>query len=109
MSFRTAPHHTAHLLFLWQEDMDLWSEWHYTTNDYQSSYDELLDKIDQPLMYVSRLRNIVLETLKNVHKINPSFMQDLFEEKENKYNLRGGILLDLLDPKFVQKDMESIL
>ena len=63
-------------------------------NDYQSSYDELLDKIDQPLMYISRLRNIVLETFKSVRKINPPFMQDLFEVKENKYNLRGGILLD---------------
>ena len=63
-------------------------------NDYQSSYDELLDKIDQPLMYISRLRNIVLETFKSVNKINTSFMQDLFEVKENKYNLRGGILLD---------------
>ena len=63
-------------------------------NDYQSSYDELLDKIDQPLMYISRFRNIVLETFKSVNKINPPFMQDLFEVKENKYNLRGGILLD---------------
>ena len=67
-------------------------------NDYQSSYDELLDKIDQPLMYISRLRNIVMETFKSVNKINPPFMQDLFEVKENKYNLRGGILLD--QPKF---------
>ena len=38
--------------------------------------------------------NIVLETFKSVNKINPPFMQDLFEVKENKYNLRGGILLD---------------
>ena len=45
-------------------------------------------------MYISRLRNIVLETFKCVHKINPPFMQGLFEVKENKYNLRGGMLLD---------------
>ena len=42
-------------------------------HDYQSRYDELLDKIDQPLMYMSRLRNIVLETFKSVHKNQPSF------------------------------------
>ena len=59
-----------------------------------NDYDELLDKIDQPLMYISRLKNIVLETFKSVHKINPPFMQDLLEVKENEYNLRGGILLD---------------
>ena len=45
-------------------------------------------------MYISRVRNIVLETSKSVKKINSPFVQDLFEVKENKYNLRGGILLD---------------
>ena len=45
-----------------------------------------LDKIDQPLMYISRLRHIVLETFKSVHEINPPIMQDLFKVKENKCN-----------------------
>ena len=76
-------------------------------SDYQSSYDEYLDKIDEPLMYIPRRRNIVLEIFKSVHKINHPFMQDLFVIKGIKYNSRGGVLLD--QSKFVQKDMESIL
>ena len=53
-----------------------------------NDFDELLDKIDQPLIYIYiyRLRNIVLETFKSVKKINPPFMKGLFEVKENKYN-----------------------
>ena len=52
-------------------------------------------------MYMPWLRNIILETFKSVHT------QDWLEVKENKYNLRGGTLLD--QHKVTTENMESIL
>ena len=63
-------------------------------NDYTSSYEELLVKSGQPLLFISRLRAIVLETYKSVNRLNPSFLHDLFLVNQNGYNLRSGISLD---------------
>ena len=63
-------------------------------NDYESTYDDILQNTGQSLMYTYRLRSIVLETFKSVSKLNPSFLHDLFHVKDSVYNLRGGKLLD---------------
>ena len=55
-------------------------------NDNESTYDDILPKTGQSLMYTYRLRSIVLETFKSVSKLNPSFLHDLFHVKDNVYN-----------------------
>ena len=50
-------------------------------NDYESSYQDLLIKSGQPLMFVSRLRSIACEVYKSIHKLNPSFLHDQFVDK----------------------------
>ena len=43
-------------------------------NDYKSTYEELLMKAGQPLMFISRLKTIALETFKSVNKLNQSLL-----------------------------------
>ena len=57
-------------------------------NDYESNYNDLLEKVGRPLLYVARLRSLALETYKSIHKQNPPFLHDLFLIKESNYNLR---------------------
>ena len=49
-------------------------------------------------LYVSRLKNILIETFKTINKINPQFLHDLFEINDTEYALRDP--LPLLPPKF---------
>ena len=58
-------------------------------NDHESSYDTLLQRSRRPLLYVSRLRAVALETYKTINKQNPQFVQDLFVPKESHYDLRN--------------------
>ena len=41
------------------------------------------------------IRNLALEVYKTLNKLNPPFMQNLFEEKHTKYDLRGIKSLDI--------------
>ena len=59
-------------------------------NDYESNNDTLLQRSGRPLLYVSRLRAVALETNKTINKQNPQFLQDLYVPKENHYDLRNG-------------------
>ena len=42
-------------------------------NDYESIFDDLIEKTGQSLMFAYRLRSIVLVTFKSVTKLNPHF------------------------------------
>ena len=59
-------------------------------NDFESNYDALLKRADRPLLYVSRLRAVALETYKSLKKLNPPFLHELFIPKQNQYELRNG-------------------
>ena len=55
-------------------------------------YNTLLKKSDKSLMKVQRLRMMVLEILKNLNDLEPSFMKNLFN-KRNKINRRKNDLI----------------
>ena len=59
-------------------------------NDFESSYDVLLKRADRPLLYVSRLRVVALETYKSLKNQNPPFLHELFIPKQNHYDMRNG-------------------
>ena len=60
--------------------------------DYTSSFDELLQKIDDTMVHVKNLRNLMVEIYKCLSCENPPFMWNIFQRKELGYNLRSGSL-----------------
>ena len=63
----------------------------FLSNDYVSSYAELLEKSLSVLMETKRLRTIVCEIFKTLNNLNPVFMKDIFHYSPNvthkKHNL----------------------
>jgi len=51
---------------------------HYVFKDYSSSYRELRQKANKLLLYVERLRQILLEVYKIVNKIGPKYLYEMF-------------------------------
>ena len=47
--------------------------------DYESSYDRLLDRENTTKLAISRLRILILEVFKSIHRLNPKCISDLFE------------------------------
>ena len=56
--------------------------------DFDSSYDSLLEKSKLPALKTRRMRTIALESFKIMNKISPCFLHDLIEIKNNTYNFR---------------------
>ena len=51
-------------------------------NNYQLTYEELLDKANSLTMNVKRLRFLCVEIYKTINNLNPSFMKHIFELRE---------------------------
>ena len=62
----------------------------FITNDQKSTFQELLETTKNCTMLLSRfkLRSIVTEVYKCIHKLNPEFLNELFHIKNNPYSLR---------------------
>ena len=58
-------------------------------NDSNGSYDDLLSKAKKCTMKISRLRTLCTEIYKTVSKLNPPFMQDIFNLKETTRSARN--------------------
>ena len=63
----------------------------FLSNDYLSSYAELLEKSTSVSMETKRLRTMVYEIFKTLNNLNPVFMKDIFHYSPNvtheKHNL----------------------
>ena len=68
------------------------------TNDYKSSYFELLNNTKRCTLHVSRLRVLAIEVFKCIHKLNPEFLNNIIIKKENAYDLRDPFIVEV--PKF---------
>ena len=68
-----------------------------TLNDYTSSYSDMLDVVKRPTLYISRIKNIAIETFKSVKGLNPEYMRSLFSFSTTPYCTRGGS--KLVQPK----------
>ena len=42
-------------------------------NDYTSSYSDMLEVVKRPMLYISRIKNITIETFKSVKGLNPKY------------------------------------
>ena len=59
-------------------------------NYYQASYEDLLDEVSLPTLYVSRMKAIAIEMFKCVKNISPIFLKNMFAYLDQPYELRGG-------------------
>ena len=54
-------------------------------NDFNSSYEALLEKVKMPTLYISRSRVIAMETFKILHKLTSVYLQALVAYKKSAY------------------------
>ena len=57
-------------------------------NDYISSYENLLSKMNLPALHMNRHRCIATETYKCINNMSPVYLRDLVEVKQRKYSFR---------------------
>ena len=86
---------------------------HYRTlqvvyDDYNSSYDELLQLNNSPSIHQRHLRFLAIAVFKSIMHLNPQFMWSYFEEKTMSYNLRHGSKLILPKTKSSRFGINSL-
>ena len=63
----------------------------FVLNDYTSNYETLLNKSSKCTMEVRRLRVLALEVFRSVNKLNPVYMQSLFEKNVNSKRYKDDL------------------
>ena len=71
-------------------------------NNYQLTYEELLDKANSSTMNVKRLSFLCVEIYKTINNLNPSFMKHIFELRETNRNVHEKYRLNLNIPNYNQ-------
>ena len=64
-------------------------------NDFESSYETLLERVNVPSLHVSRIRLIATESFKILHKMTPVYLEDLLSYKNSAYSVRYDNLVDV--------------
>lgn len=60
----------------------------YIFRDFSSSYADLRDQYNRPLMYIHRLKKILMTVFMCIHKISPSYLHNMYILKETQYDTR---------------------
>ena len=67
----------------------------YIYNDFDSLYSSSLRKKGQrPLMYIERLKEMLVEVYKSYYKINPKHLLENVIVKHPEHNLRNQMILE---------------
>ena len=77
-------------------------------NDYDSSFNTLLEKSDTVTIHVKNLQILKLEIYKSMDHINPSYICHLHERKDIQYDLRTKHLCKLPITKTIKFGMELL-
>ena len=77
-------------------------------NDFTSSFEELLLKANQCAIHPKYLQKLMVEVYSSLMQQNPSFLWDMFQEKNNGYNLRSKNLLMLPQAKTTTYGAENL-
>ena len=59
------------------------------TNDYTSSYPELIQKAQSNCIYVQNVHVILVECFKYINNVNPNILINVFNFRDHGYNTRG--------------------
>ena len=57
-------------------------------NDFNSSYEQLLEQTGKTTMLISRLKTLCIEIYKTINRINPTYMQNIFAKSSNRFSSR---------------------
>ena len=76
--------------------------------DYDSSFDVLLERDKAVTIHKKNLQTLMTEIFKTQNNLNPPFMNEIFRERDNIYNLRNNNEFVLLSIKTVHFESESI-
>ena len=60
----------------------------FINEDYDSSYEDLLQKSKLPSLKVRRISTIAIETFKIIDRKSPQYLHDLIDIKARSYNFR---------------------
>ena len=63
--------------------------------DYHSSYETLLQRINLPSLHVRRMRTLAIESYKILHDLSPDCLTDLVKFKSQTYNFRYTNVLEI--------------
>ena len=63
-------------------------------NNYESNYQNLLHNCNVPRIKILLLRNIAIEVYKCVTKINPAYLNEMFNAKKCPYDLRDDFVVE---------------
>ena len=75
----------------------------YITNNYASSYTDLLNACNIPPMFIQRVRFLTVEVYTILNLIGPLYLHDMYIRKETAYDMRNILVLKL--PIFNTKNM----
>ena len=65
--------------------------------DYDSSFDELLEKSESVKIHVQNLQKLMIEIYKTMNNLNPSYIWEFHEEEVVKYDLRTKKIMSIDD------------
>ena len=71
----------------------------FLLNDYENSYEQLLEKLGKCNMNLRRIRLLCIEIYKTINSLNPDFMKKNFEIKKNNRVVRERYKLNLNIPR----------
>ena len=66
----------------------------FVLNDYESTYQNLLHNCNVPGIKILLLRNLAIEVYKCVIKINPAYLNEMFNVKKCPYDLRDVFIVE---------------
>ena len=69
------------------------------TNNFSANTNEIFLLTEQKNIHESNLQKLAIDIFKCLNNINPKMMSELFQYKENNYNLRKSNLIKLPDYK----------
>ena len=78
-------------------------------NDYNASFEELLERSKEIPIHVKNLQFLLIEVYKSLNCQNPMFMWDMFKRREKTYDLRVKDLLQLPSTKTTSYGINSIV
>ena len=77
-------------------------------NDFNKSYDELLELNNDLSIHQRHLRYLATEVFKSIMHLNPQFTWSYFKENSLPHNLRDGSKLVLQKTKFSRFSINSL-
>ena len=79
----------------------------FLLNDYDSTYEDLLEKPGYPNMNLRRQRTLCIEIYKTLNKLNPGYMNDIFKLRTSDRLTRETYKINLEIPKPNQSLLEQ--